>query len=182
MLTHAFNERHWAAELKHYRPDLVIVNYGINESGFASFVDRQWAPEVTEAVRRLHAALPGASVLLMSPMDRGERKKSGEIDSVDTMPRLVEIESRVANDTGAAFFNTFEAMGGKGTMGRWYSSEPRLVGGDFIHPLPAGAKIVGELLVSALHDGLNDYKLRQLKDRMAKAESKHQAVEGGPKK
>jgi lysophospholipase L1-like esterase len=182
VLTRAFNERHWAAELKHYRPDLVIVNYGINESGFASFVDHQWAPEVTEAVRRLHAALPDASVLLMSPMDRGERKKSGEIDSVDTMPRLVEIESRVANDTGAAFFNTFEAMGGKGTMGRWYSSEPRLVGGDFIHPLPAGAKIVGELLVTALHDGLNDYKLRQLKHRMAEAESKHQAVEGGPKK
>ncbi len=30
---------HWAAELRHYKPDLVIVNYGTNESGFANFVD-----------------------------------------------------------------------------------------------------------------------------------------------
>ncbi len=143
----------------------MIVNYGTNESGFASFVDKTWGPEMKEAVRRIHAALPGASVLLMSPMDRGERKDGGEIDTVPVLPRLVNIEARVASETGAAFFNTFEAMGGQGTMGRWYAAEPRLVGADFIHPMPAGAKIVGELLYSALRDGYNQYKLRQLTNR-----------------
>ena len=47
-------------------------------------------------------------------------------------------------------------------MARWYAAEPRLVGADFIHPMPAGAKIVGELLYTALRDGYNQYKLRQL--------------------
>jgi hypothetical protein len=47
-------------------------------------------------------------------------------------------------------------------MARWYAAEPRLVGADYIHPMPNGAKIVGELLYSALRDGYNDYKLRQL--------------------
>ena len=74
LLSHAFNGAHWAAELRHYKPDLVIVNYGTNESGFPDFVDRHLGPEMKEAVRRLQAALPDASVLLMSPMDRGERK------------------------------------------------------------------------------------------------------------
>ncbi|MBZ5605548.1 MAG: hypothetical protein LAO79_24890 [Acidobacteriia bacterium] len=68
----------------------------------------------------------------------------------------------MANETGVAFFNTFQAMGGAGTMARWYNDEPRLVGADFIHPMPAGAKIVGELLYNALRDGYNQYKLRQL--------------------
>lgn len=163
LLSHSFNERHWTAELRHYKPDLVIVNYGTNESGFASFVDSTWPKEMREVVRRLHAALPGTSVLLMSPMDRGERKMSGEIDTVPVLPRLVQIEAAVARDTGTAFFNTFEAMGGKGTMSRWYAAEPRLVSADFIHPMPAGAKIVGELLYDALRDGYNEYKLRQLK-------------------
>jgi lysophospholipase L1-like esterase len=180
VMSHAFNERFWAATLKHYKPDLVIVNYGTNESGFASFVDKTWAPELTESVRRIHAALPGVSVLLMSPMDRGERV-SGGIETVATLPRLVQIERGVAAESGAAFFNTFEAMGGKGTMARWYTGEPRLVGGDFIHPLPAGAKIVGELLYNALRDGLTAYKLRQLSNRMAEADKK-KAVEGGLKK
>ena len=104
----------------------------------------------------------------MSPDGPGrERAKSGEIQTVPEMPRLVEIESGVASDLGVAFFNTFQAMGGPGTMARWYSSEPRLVGADYIHPMPAGAKIVGELLYSALRDGYNDYKLRQLKEQTA---------------
>ncbi len=164
LLSRAFNGRHWAAELNHYKPDLVIVNYGTNESGFAQFVNGTWAAEMKEVVRRVHAALPGTSVLLMSPMDRGERQANGEIETIALLPRLVSIESGVANETGAAFFNTFQAMGGEGTMGRWYSAEPRLVGADFIHPMPAGAKIVGELLYNALRDGYNQYKLRQLKD------------------
>lgn len=164
LLSRSFNERHWAAELRHYRPDLVIVNYGTNESGYAEFVDKTWAPEMKEVVRRIRAALPDTSILLMSPMDRGERTASGDIDTVPVLPRLVNIESKVARDTGSAFFNTYEAMGGQGTMGRWYAAEPRLVGADFIHPMPAGAKIVGELLYNALRDGYNQYKLRQLRN------------------
>jgi hypothetical protein len=82
-----------------------------------------------------------------------------------TLPREVKIETGVAKETGVAFFNTFQAMGGEGTMGRWYNSEPRLVGSDFIHPMPAGAKIVGELLYNALRDGYNEYKVRQLGER-----------------
>jgi lysophospholipase L1-like esterase len=162
LLSHAFNEHHWAAELRHYKPDLVIVNYGTNESGYPDFVNKTWGPEMKEVVRRLHAALPDASVMLMSPMDRGERKLAGEIQTMPVLPRLVQIEARVAADNGAAFFNTFEAMGGQGTMARWYAAEPRLVSADFIHPMPGGAKIVGELLYNALRDGYNQYKLRQL--------------------
>lgn len=162
VLSRSFNERHWAAQLRHYQPNLVIVNYGTNESGYANFVDSTWGPEMKEVVRRLRAAAPAASVLLMSPMDRGERNAAGEIVTVPVLPRLVNIEARVAGETGAAFFNTFAAMGGPGTMARWYSAEPRLVGADFIHPVPAGAKIVGELLYDALRDGYNRYKLRQL--------------------
>jgi lysophospholipase L1-like esterase len=82
------------------------------------------------------------------------------------MPRLVATESKIAADTGVAFFNTYEAMGGSGTMGRWYTSEPRLVGSDYIHPMPAGARIVGELLFTALRQGFNEYKLQELKQKI----------------
>jgi hypothetical protein len=100
-------------------------------------------------------------------MDRGEKNEAGEIDTVPALPRLVEIESHIAAEMGVAFFNTFQAMGGPGTMARWYAAEPRLVGADFIHPMPAGAKIVGELLYNALRDGYNEYKLRKLNQTAA---------------
>ena len=34
LLSRSFNGPHWTAELRHYKPDLVIINYGTNESGF----------------------------------------------------------------------------------------------------------------------------------------------------
>jgi lysophospholipase L1-like esterase len=160
VLSRAFNGPHWAAELRHYNPNLVVVAYGTNESGYPGFVETTWARELKIAVRRVQAAVPEASILLMSPMDRGAKNDLGEIETVPALPRLVAIESRTAEEMGVAFFNTFEAMGGQGTMARWYSAQPRLVGADFIHPLPAGAKIVGELLYNAFRDGYNEYKLR----------------------
>jgi lysophospholipase L1-like esterase len=162
LLSRAFNNAHWSAELHHYRPDLVVLAYGTNESGYSQFVDGTWGKELKAAVHRLQASLPNASILLMSPMDRGEKNEAGDIDTIPTLPRLVSIEASVAAETGVAFFNTYQAMGGRGTMARWYAAEPRLVGADFIHPMPAGAKIVGELLYNALRDGYNEYKLRKL--------------------
>lgn len=168
VLTKSFNAAHWGEELRQLRPDLVIINYGTNESGYAAFVDQSYGKELREVIRRVRTALPETSILVMSPMDRGTREASGEIGTMATIPRLVTIQQRVAMETGCGFFNTFLAMGGPGTMGQWYQAEPRLVGGDFIHPMPAGAKIVGNLLYQALFDGYNQFKVRRMQEKFAK--------------
>ena len=135
--------------MRHRNPDLVILNYGTNESGFAAFLTREYEKELREAIRRVRAALPNASILVMSPMDRGQ-KNGGEIETLPTIPRIVEIQRRVAAELRCGFFNTFEAMGGAGTMARWYDNQPRLVSADFIHPTPAGAHIVATAFVREL--------------------------------
>jgi lysophospholipase L1-like esterase len=168
LLSRAFNRAYLTAQLSHYRPDLVVLAYGTNESGYPGFVDTTWVKEMETAVKRVRSALPEASILLMSPMDRGELKPDGTIGTIETLPRLVAKEKQLAIDLGVSFFNTFEAMGGKGTMAKWYAAQPRLVGADYIHPLPAGAKIVGELLYDSLRDGYSEYKLRKLKERETK--------------
>jgi lysophospholipase L1-like esterase len=164
-----FNESHWAEQLRHRNPDLVVLNYGTNESSFAGFLNREYEKELREAIRRLRAALPNASLLVMSPMDRGQNN-DGEIETLPTIPRIVDIQRRVAAELHCGFFNTFEAMGGAGTMARWYDSQPRLVSADFIHPTPAGARIVATDFVRELTGGLNRYKLRQVLGGNAGAE------------
>jgi len=145
LLSRAYEHRHLAGQLQHYRPDLVVLAYGTNESGFPKFVDSTWGIEMKLAVQRIRAALPEASILLMSPMDRGELAEDGSIRTIEALPRLVAKEKAIAGELGVAFFNTFEAMGGSGTMAKWYAAQPRLVGADYIHPMPEGAKIVGEI-------------------------------------
>lgn len=173
VLGRQMNEAHWAAELQHARPDLVILNYGTNESVYASYVDSSYELELRLAIGRLKRALPGSSIMIMSPMDRGIRSDSGEIVTVPALHRLINIQQRVAAETQCAFYNTFQAMGGPGTMGRWYQAEPRLVGADFIHPMPAGAKMIGSLLYRSLMVGYNSYKLRHLQQRSAKLVEKN---------
>jgi lysophospholipase L1-like esterase len=165
VLSHVFNQQHWAAELRQRNPNLVVINYGTNEADFSSFVDKHYEGELREAIRRMRAALPGASVLVMSPMDRGYLTGPGEIETMATIPRIVAIQRRVAAETGCGFFDTFTAMGGAGTMARWYASQPRLVSADFIHPSPAGGKIVATVFVKQIESGLARYKLRQLQNQ-----------------
>ena len=156
-----FEPKQWAEELQHENPDLVVINYGTNESVYPAYIERYYENELRALIGRVRAAVPRASMLIMSPMDRGVREE-GRIVTPDVLPRIVEIQAKVARETGCAFFNTFQAMGGAGTMAKWYASEPRLVSADFMHPLPGGAAIVGRLLNAALVDGFE----RFLKSRM----------------
>jgi lysophospholipase L1-like esterase len=166
-----FNESHWAQELRHRNPDLVVLNYGTNESSFAAFLTTEYEIELREAIRRVRAALPNASILVMSPMDRGQNN-DGEIETLPTIPRIVDIQRRVAAALHCGFFNTFAVMGGAGTMARWYDSQPRLVSADYIHPTPAGARIIAQAFVRELIAGLNRYKLRQVLTGNAVAEAR----------
>jgi lysophospholipase L1-like esterase len=161
VLSRMFNASHWAEQLQHRHPDLVIVNYGTNEADFADFVSKQYEKELREAIHRLRAALPGTSILIMSPMDRARKIASGEIATMPTIPRIVAIQRRVAQETGCGFFDTFRAMGGEGTMARWYAAQPRLVSADFIHPYPAGGKIIATVFNREIISGLNRYRLRR---------------------
>jgi lysophospholipase L1-like esterase len=156
-----FDPEHWSGQLQHYRPDLVVVNYGTNESLFPQYLESYYPGELRTVIRRIRAAVPDASVLIMSPMDKGERDSDGQIVTAASLPRIVEIQRQIARETGCAFFNTFEAMGGAGTMARWYSSQPRLVTADFTHPFPAGARKVGVLADNAILAGYNRYRAAQ---------------------
>jgi lysophospholipase L1-like esterase len=161
----------------HLHPDLIVINYGTNEAGFASFIDKQYEGELRLAIARVHEAAPTASIMLMSPMDRGERGAGNAIATMETVPKIVAIQQRVAAETGCAFFNTFQAMGGDGTMQRWYEGKPRLVGGDLIHPTPQGAKIVATAFVEQIQQGYSRYKSRNGLESPSPGPASHAAAQ-----
>jgi hypothetical protein len=98
-------------------------------------------------------------------MDRGERAAGGKIITKPTIPLIVEMQRRVALDTGCAFFNTFDAMGGSGTMAKWFEGKGKnhLVGTDLIHPTAQGSELVGRLIYDAIIDGYAKYRARTVR-------------------
>jgi lysophospholipase L1-like esterase len=145
----------WVEDLSLRRPDLVILQYGTNESGYAGTYSGSYRAGYREVLRRVRKALPESAILIMAPMDRGERDALGEIRTVPGIPRIVEAQRAIAREAGCAFFDTFQAMGGEGTMGRWYRRENPLVSGDLTHPSRAGSDIVARLLVDAIEEAFH---------------------------
>ena len=147
MIVRHFDAGQWTLQLRHENPDLVVISYGTNESLYPAYVEKEYPRELRRVIATLREALPHASILLMGPMDRGT---GPDISTPPALHAIIEAQRKAAAETGCAFFNTFAAMGGEGTMNRWYHSQPRLVSADFLHPMPAGAAIVGSLFEKAL--------------------------------
>lgn len=141
------NEAHFAEQLRFRSPELVVYQFGANESGdgFVYSMDdyRRTMREVMEQVKR---ALPGSSCLVISVMDRAA-KQGDEIVSVRVIPSLVAEQKRVAAEVGCAFFDTYTAMGGKGSMPIWVRRG--LGQADLTHPSGAGAERLGNWIYGA---------------------------------
>ena len=150
LLAHYLDADHWAEQLRHRRPDLVIIGYGANESQFEHLPMDQYEQDTRETIRRIRAAVPGASIMLVGPMDRGMRGAGGGIVTRPMIPKLIAYQRRLAAEAGCAFFDTFSAMGGEGTVARWFDAKPRLMGGDFTHPTWQGSEVVGSLINDAI--------------------------------
>jgi lysophospholipase L1-like esterase len=157
VMSRAFSPENWSQALQHRNPDLVIINYGTNESSFPAYVDKQYEGELRRAIARVRAALPETSILVMSPMDRGTKGDGDSIVTMPAIPAIVGIQKRVAAELGCGFFDTYDAMGGNGTMAKWYEGQPRLVAADLIHPSPQGARIVAKSLTGQLFIGYERY-------------------------
>ena len=160
LLANYIDAEHWAEQLRHRRPALVIIGYGANESQFESLPMDRYERDTKEAIRRIREAAPEVSIMFVGPMDRGMRGAGGAIVTRPMIPKLISYQRRIAAETGCAFFDTYTAMGGEGTVARWYSARPRLMGGDFTHPTAQGAEIVGTLIYEAIIEAHENYKDR----------------------
>ncbi len=162
------DEATWAEQLRRRNPDLVILAYGANESEYENWPMDQYEKDTKEVVRRIRAALPKASILFVGPMDRGKRGAGAAIVTRPTIPKLIAAQRHIAAETGCAFFDTFTAMGGEGTVARWYEAKPKLMASDFTHPTWQGSEIVGTLIHDALLRAYENYVMQAANTSHAK--------------
>ncbi len=150
------DDQHWADQLRLRHPNLLVYQFGANESadGFLyPMVDyHRTMRDVLEQGKR---ALPESSCLVVGAMDRAA-KVGDEIVSLRVMPELLANQKRAALDAGCAFFDTWTAMGGARSMPRWVKKG--LGQADLTHPTAVGAEIIGTWIYRALMAGYQTYK------------------------
>lgn len=143
------NRDHWKEQFALRDPALVILQYGTNESDQGSLDREAYGRSLANLLDELRELAGGASILVVAPLDRAGRR-DGRLTSKQVILDLVAIQRRTALERGVPFWNTFEAMGGEGSMGRWWRAKPQLGGDDWTHPTPRGAEVIGDLLSDAI--------------------------------
>jgi lysophospholipase L1-like esterase len=136
----AWEEASWAAEVKRRPPDLFIFEYGGNEAGDGIVKPEKYRQNALDLIARARRIVPEASCLVIGPSDR--------VDAEQRIAQVVPIFKQAAEESGCAFWNTYEVMGGKGSLRLWRDTDR--AADDGVHLKPKGYTEVGALLLADL--------------------------------
>lgn len=153
---------HWKEQMELRKPALIVWQYGTNESDLWKVDLVEYEANLRMVLEKVRGAAAGVPILVMAPLDRAETSPTGGgLRTKPIVPKLVDVQRKVAIDLKLAFWNTYEAMGGDGAMARWVKTNPKLGGGDLTHPTPAGAEVLGDGLARAVMAGYGAWAKRR---------------------
>jgi len=154
---------HIGWQLRRRKIDLMVFIFGGNdvqrEYGDLKTKMTPYENEYNRVISKFRAGRPEASCLVMSLIDHGARVEN-TVRTRSIVPRLVAAQRRVAEARGCAFFDTFRAMGGEDSIGRWFQARPQLAAPDFSHPTAAGQAVIAALMYRAMMKRYAEFRER----------------------
>ena len=139
----SWNDPAFVDNIVQRKPDLIIVAYGTNEVTDGDWSIESYQRMFANILRRFRRAAPQASILVYGPPDRADNQLA-----VSKMPAMIEAQRRAAIETGAAFWNSYAAMGGAGSMDAWAAMG--LGQGDRVHLTKEGYIRMGSMFYNDL--------------------------------
>jgi hypothetical protein len=136
--------------------DLIILEYGLNVVS-PDVTDFSWYERgMLNVIKHIRSGFPNASILLISVGDKSYRK-DGVYQTDPSVPLLVNVQKRLAEQTGCAYWSLYDAMGGSGSMIKWVEGDTVFANKDYTHFNFKGAHKVGKLLFTKLMSEYRDY-------------------------
>ncbi len=130
--------------------DLLILQFGGN---VMPYIDDEkesesygrWFYSQLATLKRLR---PGVSIIVIGPSDMSIKVK----DKFVTYELLESVRDALKNATfkaGCAYWDMYEAMGGKNSMPSWVNAKPALAAKDYTHFSTQGSKVVANMFYNA---------------------------------
>lgn len=149
-------------EFNEQRPyDLIILQYGLNIATPRGKKYDSYQKGMLAAIGHLKECFPQAGFLLLSVGDRDYKTETGELRTMPGVKNLVRYQQNIAAESGIAFWNMFEAMGGNGSMAKLVHAKPAQANYDYTHINFRGGKYLAGLLYETLIYGKEQYERRQ---------------------
>jgi hypothetical protein len=151
------------AQINTMRPyDLVILQYGLNILQADRHNYSLYAEQVEKMILYVEQCFPEAAILVMGVSDRSHKNEDGIVEMTSARD-LSESQRSAAENGGAAFWSTYDAMRKVGGMTTFVNNG--WAGKDYTHINYAGGREIARALYFALLQGAQNYS-RMLHERI----------------
>jgi len=130
-------------------PDLLILQYGLNIVKNIRDNYSYYQQGLIRQISLLKEISPSTPVIVVGVTDMA-LNDGDSIKSYRNIPAIIEAQKRATLITGAIFWNSYAAMGGKSSIIKWENKRPPLAQKDFVHFTNSGADTLSSLLVASL--------------------------------
>ena len=135
--------------------DLIILEYGLNVLTADVLHYDSYRKAFVRVINYMKRCFPDAAVLVMGICDRS-MQNNGVFETMPSVEGMIEAQRAAAEETGVAFWNTFEAMGGRNSMAEFVAKN--WAAKDYTHISYAGGKFVARKLLESLMQGVEAEK------------------------
>ena len=130
--------------------DLIVIQFGLNVANARQTNYRTYVDRMGQAIDHLRAAYPMASILVVGCPDRDQRTGQG-IKTINGVQQLLAYQQVMASEHHVAFFNLFQAMGGRESMKRLV--DRGMANKDYTHLNFGGGREIARHIVNSLMAG-----------------------------
>lgn len=135
---------------------LIILQYGVNVVPNIRDSYAFYRTAFSKQIKRLQGIYPHTPILVIGVSDMA-MKEGDEMVSYPNIELIRDAQKAAAFDCGCAFWDLYQAMGGRNSMYSWVNAQPPLARKDFTHFNYEGARLVGNMLYRALIADYNQY-------------------------
>ena len=141
----AWDEQAWAEAVKHRPPpELFVFEFGGNEASDRVIEPARYERNARALIERARRIREDASCLVVGPSDRS--------DAEQKIPPIVAAVKAAAAAEGCAFWDTYDKMGGRGSLSRWQLDGRAAK--DGVHLKPKGYTVLGTWLLRDMLAGM----------------------------
>ena len=127
--------------------DMVVLQYGLNAMDVEVTRYTSYGQQLRRVINYVKSCFPGSVIVVMAVGDRSTLQ-GGEYVTVPGVKGMVAEQRAAAQDCGVAFWNTYAAMGGPGSMSRYVKNG--WAAKDYTHLSFGGGRQIATEFVKAL--------------------------------
>jgi lysophospholipase L1-like esterase len=139
------------------KPGLIMLQFGANIAIDTRISYRGYENSLARQILALNRIFPGTPIIIVGIADMSSKEASGYA-SLESVEKVRDAQRNAAARLGCAFWDTYQAMGGAGSMAAWAHTSPPLARPDYVHFSYQGAQLIGQMMYNSLMQEYNTFR------------------------